>query len=100
MAKTSIYLPDDLAEQVRARGIPVSEVAQAALRQAVKEAELKENMMTDIHAVAERLSETQRQARDKSGSGNPRIREEGREFGRTLAAPDVLACVHSFSLEV
>lgn len=56
MAKTSIYLPDDLAEQVRAHGIPVSEVAQAALRQAIRAAETKENVMTDIHAVADRLN--------------------------------------------
>lgn len=55
MAKTSIYLPDDLAEQVRAHGIPVSEVAQAALRQAVRAAEIKENAMTDIQAVADRM---------------------------------------------
>jgi post-segregation antitoxin (ccd killing protein) len=55
MAKTSIYLPDDLAEQVRAYGIPVSEVAQTALRQAVKDAEIKGSIMTNIQAVADRM---------------------------------------------
>jgi hypothetical protein len=40
--KTSVYLPDDLAEQVRAFRIPMSEVVQAALRQAVADAEAME----------------------------------------------------------
>jgi hypothetical protein len=37
MPKTSIYVPDDLAEMVRHYGLSVSEVAQAALREAVNE---------------------------------------------------------------
>lgn len=37
MPKTSIYVPDDLAELVRHYGLSVSEVAQAALREAVNE---------------------------------------------------------------
>lgn len=35
MARVNIYLPDDLAEQVRASGINVSGVAQDALRAAL-----------------------------------------------------------------
>jgi post-segregation antitoxin (ccd killing protein) len=57
--KTSIYLPDDLAEQVRAHGIPMSEVVQAALRQAVAEAEAiaqaKAQVMPDIEVAVVRL---------------------------------------------
>ncbi|MEV6980949.1 type II toxin-antitoxin system CcdA family antitoxin [Sphaerisporangium sp. NPDC051017] len=56
--KTSVYLPDALAEQVKAHGISISEVTQEALRQAVQKAELKEKFMSDIHAVAERLRAT------------------------------------------
>jgi hypothetical protein len=82
MAKTSIYLPDDLAEQVRAHGIPVSEVAQAALRQAVRAAEIKENAMTDIQAVADRLkgiiAEQAKVEQDKA----ERIRGHGTEWAR------------------
>src|SRR5271168_3951268 len=37
MPKTSIYVPDDLAELVRHYGISVSAAAQAALREAVNE---------------------------------------------------------------
>jgi hypothetical protein len=37
MPNTSIYVPDDLAELVRHYGLSVSEVAQAALREAVNE---------------------------------------------------------------
>ena len=39
--KTSIYLPDDLAGQVRAHGISISEVTQAALRRAVRVAVIR-----------------------------------------------------------
>src|SRR5258706_455327 len=55
MAKTSVYLPDELAEQARAYGVPVSEVAQAAVRQAVRAAQIEESVMTEISAGAERL---------------------------------------------
>jgi post-segregation antitoxin (ccd killing protein) len=37
MPKTSIYVPDDLAELVHHYGLSISEVAQAALREAVNE---------------------------------------------------------------
>ncbi len=56
--KTSIYLPDDLAEQVRAHGISISEVAQAALRRAIRTARAREQIVTDIERVAERLRGT------------------------------------------
>jgi hypothetical protein len=56
--KTSIYLPDELAEQVRVHGISITEVAQTALRHAVRAAIIRENVMTDIQAVAERLPST------------------------------------------
>lgn len=56
--KTSIYLPDELAEQVRAHGISISEVTQAALRQAVHAAMIDQSILGDIDAVAERLRST------------------------------------------
>jgi hypothetical protein len=76
--KTSIYLPDDLAEQVRAHGIVISEVTQTALRKAVHAAILRETIMTDIHAVAERLRGTI----DKSAIDS---RDRGRRDGITWA---------------
>jgi post-segregation antitoxin (ccd killing protein) len=74
MAKTSIYLPDDLAEQVRKHGISISEVTQEALRRAVERAQMKENVMTGIDAVAERL-------RGTIDEEERQHREEGREDG-------------------
>lgn len=56
--KTSIYLPDGLAEQVRTHGISISEVAQAALRQAVRTAQEREQVVNGIERVAERLRGT------------------------------------------
>jgi post-segregation antitoxin (ccd killing protein) len=82
MAKTSIYLPDDLAEQVRAHGIPVSEVAQDALRRAVREAEIKENAMTDIQAVADRMKGISAERAKTEQTKAERIRGYGIEWAR------------------
>jgi post-segregation antitoxin (ccd killing protein) len=87
MAKTSIYLPDDLAEQVRAYGISISEAAQAALRQAVKTAQLRENSMTDIQAVAERLRETRRQ----DAAHERELDDKARAFGVEWASQSATA---------
>jgi hypothetical protein len=85
MAKTSIYLPDDLAEQVRAHGIPVSEVAQAALRQAVKDAEIKENVMTDIQVVADRLNARRAAEGGYDARMTAKARAYGAKWARTVA---------------
>jgi post-segregation antitoxin (ccd killing protein) len=76
MAKTSVYLPDELAEQAKAYGIPVSEVVQAAVRQAVRAAQIEENVMTDISAVAERRG---------SPAPWPKARAHGAEWARRHA---------------
>src|SRR5215469_13171723 len=52
MPKTSIYLPDELAREVRAYRISVSEVSQAALRQAVSEARDKEKLMDSMTEIS------------------------------------------------
>jgi hypothetical protein len=76
--KTSIYLSDDLAKQVRAHGISISEITQMALRKAVHAAIIRETVMTDIHAVAERLRSTIDQTVHDS-------RDRGRRHGITWA---------------
>ncbi|TKK90526.1 hypothetical protein FDA94_05910 [Herbidospora galbida] len=53
--RTSIYLPDALAEQIKQYEISISEVAQAAFQVAVERAQLQEKVMSDIAAVAARL---------------------------------------------
>jgi len=97
MAKTSIYLPDELAEQVRAHGIPVSEVAQAALRKAVKDAEIKENVMTDIRAVAERLRANRGEVTEADRSRAAKARAYGDKWARTCASADDLGYVVMYS---
>jgi hypothetical protein len=96
MAKTSIYLPDDLAEQVRAHGIPVSEVAQAALRQAVKAAEIKENVMTDIKAVAERLQATRVTEAAQSRAEEARVRAMAVKWAKAAATAAELEYVAAY----
>ena len=97
MAKTSIYLPDDLAEQVRAHGIAVSEVAQAALRQAVKDAEINENVMTDIQAVAERLRANRGEVTETDQARAAKARAYGDKWARTTASEDDLGYVVTYS---
>lgn len=85
MAKTSIYLPDDLAEQVRAHGIPISEIVQRALRQAVHEAQIKEKVMTDIQAVAERLKLQQEKDSEAARLADATAAANARALGATWA---------------
>jgi hypothetical protein len=97
MAKTSVYLPDELAEQARACGVPISEVTQAAVRWAVREAQLKSAVLDDISAVAERLNESRRRAAQKSKEQDLRARAQGSEWARSLANADELEYVATFA---
>ena len=97
MAKTSLYLPDDLAEQVRAHGISISEVAQTALRQAVKNAKIKENVMTDIQAVAERLHATRVDDIAAEAAREAKARAYGASWARTTATADDLEYVVTYA---
>ncbi|MGI5159402.1 type II toxin-antitoxin system CcdA family antitoxin [Microbispora sp. CA-102843] len=54
----NISVPDELAERVRAYDLPISAICQDALMEAVRRARLKEKVMDDIQAVAERLQAT------------------------------------------
>ena len=72
--RMNISVPDDLAEQVRARDLPISSICQDALREAVGLHDKKERTMTDIQAVVERLRGTQNEERQHHI-------DEGRELG-------------------
>ncbi|MFF3872930.1 type II toxin-antitoxin system CcdA family antitoxin [Streptomyces sp. NPDC001978] len=70
----NISVPDPLAEQVRARDLPISAICQEALRKAVELDEKKEQLMSDIQAVVDRLRGTLNEERQ-------RHTDEGRELG-------------------
>ncbi|MFG2948166.1 type II toxin-antitoxin system CcdA family antitoxin [Streptomyces adustus] len=72
--RMNISVPDELAEQVRARDLPISSICQDALRKAVDLAEKKERIMSDMQAVIERLRDTRDEERQ-------RHTDEGRELG-------------------
>lgn len=97
MAKTSVYLPDDLAEEARACGIPISEVTQAAVRQAVKDAQIKENVMTDIQAVADRLRATRAADAEAERAKAARARACGVRWARTAASADELESMVTYA---
>ncbi|WP_370078385.1 type II toxin-antitoxin system CcdA family antitoxin [Streptacidiphilus sp. MAP12-16] len=70
----NISVPDDLAERVRARDLPISSICQDALRKAVRQAEQTEKIMIDIEVVIERLRGTQDEERNRTV-------EQGRRLG-------------------
>ena len=70
----NISVPDELADQVRARDLPISSICQDALRKAVDLTEKKEQIMSDMQAVIERLRGTQDEDRQ-------RHTDEGHELG-------------------
>lgn len=80
----NISVPDDLAEQVRALKIPISETCQYALKRAVDHAVADQKVMEDIDAVIERLRET----RDAEAAWK---KEEGRNDGIAWAKRYALA---------
>ena len=96
MAKTSVYLPDDLAEDARAYGIAVSEVAQRAVRQAVRAAQIKGSAMTDISAVARRLNETRITAGEERLARGDRTYEAGVQWARRTATAAELEYVAAY----
>ncbi len=97
MAKTSVYLPDELAEQARAYGIGVSEVAQAAVRQAVRAAQIRASVMTDISAVAERLQATRIADAEAVRAKSVKVRQHGVEWARRLATAAELEYVATYT---
>jgi post-segregation antitoxin (ccd killing protein) len=97
MAKTSVYLPDELAEQARAYGIGISEVAQAAVRQAVRAAQIRASVMTDIDAVAERLQATRIADAQADRIKAAKIRQHGVEWARRLATAAELEYVAGYA---
>ncbi len=58
MPKVNVYLPDDLAEQVKRLAVPVSATCQHALTQEVRRMEALRTATTDIEATAKRLRGT------------------------------------------
>ncbi|MEE1941708.1 type II toxin-antitoxin system CcdA family antitoxin [Streptomyces sp. TRM 70361] len=83
--RMNISVPDALAEQVRARDLPISAICQEALRDAVERAaareRARENVTSGIAAVVERLRGTI-DDRDRERLRSDReLREEGRDDG-------------------
>jgi post-segregation antitoxin (ccd killing protein) len=74
VVRLNISVPDQLAAQARAHGIPLSETCQRALGAAIAAAEAREDVMTDIDAVAERL-------RANTNAHDLAVQGEGRRDG-------------------
>jgi hypothetical protein len=60
MAKVNVYLPDDLAEAVRASDVNVSQICQAALREVLDVKAEDQPVTYELLEIADRLRETAR----------------------------------------
>lgn len=82
MPKVNVYLPDELAEQVKRLAIPVSATCQQALTQEVHKMEALTTATTDIEATAERLRGT---IQEEDSQHRQDGREDGNEWARMWA---------------
>ena len=95
MAKVTIYLPDQLEEQVRAAGIPPSPVCQRALENEVNRVQLSKTATRGLRSVARRLQSS------KHDSGQPDYRlgkKAGIEWAREKATYQELADLAEYAL--
>ncbi|PJE96915.1 hypothetical protein CUT44_15275 [Streptomyces carminius] len=79
--RMNISVPDALAEQVRARELPISAICQEALRNAVERDRARQNVMSDLTAVVERLRGTIGDRDRERLRSDRELREEGRDDG-------------------
>ena len=111
MPKINVYLPDDLAEAVKAAGVPVSPVCQRALEQAVRRItairEVAVNGGADAGELTSRLTRFTRRAvsvvrlagEQARASGSPSV-GTGHLLGGILAEGNSLALTVLRSMEI
>ncbi|MFJ9626211.1 hypothetical protein ACIQPR_21835 [Streptomyces sp. NPDC091280] len=81
----NISVPDSLAEQVRARDLPISAICQEALLHAVERERAKEGITGNLAAVVERLRGTVDDKDRERRKSDREMREEGHADGITWA---------------
>jgi post-segregation antitoxin (ccd killing protein) len=79
--RMNISVPDSLAEQVRARDLPISAICQEALRDAVERERAKEGVRSNIAAVVERLRGTIDDKDREKHKSDREMRDEGHADG-------------------
>jgi hypothetical protein len=95
MAKITIYLPDQLEEQVRAAGIPLSPICQRALEQEVKKVEMSKTATRGLKSVVRRLQSSKQ---DSNGPDYSLGKKAGVEWAREKASYRDLADLAEYAL--
>ncbi|GAA2074114.1 Clp protease N-terminal domain-containing protein [Actinomadura alba] len=83
MPKINVYLPDELAEAVKAAGVPVSAICQRALEQAVRRVTaIRETALGDLegHDLTSRLTHFTERTRSAVDLGIEQARAEGAPY--------------------
>lgn len=58
MPKVNVYLPDELAAEAKAAGLPLSPICQLAIRKELDELAIAQSVTADLETVAARLNAT------------------------------------------
>ncbi|KUO15271.1 type II toxin-antitoxin system CcdA family antitoxin [Streptomyces dysideae] len=90
MPKINVYVPDALAERVKAAGISVSPICQRALEEEVRRMEAQQKASAELLEVAARLRATQPEA-GIGGEEGSRGHQAGLNWARTTATYEELS---------
>jgi len=92
LPKVNVYLPEKLAEDVRAAKVSVSPVCQRALQQEVRRVNAMKEATSDLEKVAQRLRSTEdEEEKERFELGQ----ELGREWAREYASVSELESVYT-----
>jgi post-segregation antitoxin (ccd killing protein) len=77
MPRLQVYLPDDLHEELKRRGLPASELLQLALRAELERQDALDETATYLEELAAEVGEPTARQSTNAGAIARRIRERG-----------------------
>lgn len=77
MPRVQVYLPDDLHEELKRRGLPASELLQIAVRAELERQDALESTASYLDALAEEVGEPSRRQQGDAESIARRVRDRG-----------------------
>jgi post-segregation antitoxin (ccd killing protein) len=77
MPRLQVYLPDDLYDELKRRGLPASELLQIALRAELERLDALDETTTYLEELAAEVGEPTARQRAHAGAIARRVRERG-----------------------
>lgn len=101
MPKVNVYLPDDLAENVRAANLPVSAICQRALEESVRRVTaIRQTVLGELDDPTAQLSQFTDRAKTAIKLGVAKAAEDGSEVGTGHLLHGILAEGSNLALRV